>query len=432
MNGKGRKLFRSAVGILTSVMMMGAYTTTAMASGIGVIDAKDMLDIHAEANRASAVVGQVMDDGHVAILAKYNDWVQIQAGEIAGWVPAENLVETEISNEEAVAANEQVIAERTGATASEDEFFAEEEVQQDETAALQAEASEAVQNEIEEVQTAEEAARLEAEAQAKAAEEAARLEAEAQAKAAEKAARLEAEAQAKAAEEAARLEAEAQAKAAEKAARLEAEAQAKAAEEAARLEAEAQAKAAEKAARLEAEAQAKAAAEEAARAEAEAKAAAEAQAAEEAARLAAEAQAKAAAEEAARIAAEAQQAALAAQAAQTAAISAEELKLLANIIYCEAGSESYVGKVAVGNVIMNRVKSASQPNTITEVVYAKGQFSPVRNGSLQRALSSDKADAACYQAAIEALAGAQPVGGKLFFRRNNGRSGQVIGHHVFY
>ena len=368
MNGKGRKLFRSAVGILTSVMMMGAYTTTAMASGIGVIDAKDMLDIHAEANRASAVVGQVMDDGHVAILAKYNDWVQIQAGEIAGWVPAENLVETEISNEEAVAANEQVIAERTGATASEDEFFAEEEVQQDETAALQAEASEAVQNEIEEVQTAEEAARLAAEAQAKAAaEEAARIEAEAQAKAA--------------AEEAARLAAEAQAKAAEEAAQLEAETQAKAAEEAARLAAEAQAKAAE---------------------------------------------------EAARLAAEAQQAALAAQAAQTAAISAEELKLLANIIYCEAGSESYVGKVAVGNVIMNRVKSASQPNTITEVVYAKGQFSPVRNGSLQRALSSDKADAACYQAAIEALAGAQPVGGKLFFRRNNGRSGQVIGHHVFY
>ena len=291
MNGKGRKLFRSAVGILTSVMMMGAYTTTAMASGIGVIDAKDMLDIHAEANTASAVIGQVMEDGHVAILAKYNDWVQIQAGEIAGWVPAENLVETEISNEEAVAANEQVIAERTGATASEDEFFAEEEVQQDETAALQAEASEAAQNEIEEVQAAEEAARIEAEAQ---------------------------------------------------------------------------------------------------------------------------------------------QAALAAQAAQTAAISAEELKLLANIIYCEAGSESYVGKVAVGNVIMNRVKSASQPNTITEVVYAKGQFSPVRNGSLQRALSSDKADADCYQAAIEALAGAQPVGGKLFFRRNNGRSGQVIGHHVFY
>ena len=366
MNGKGRKLFRSAVGILTSVMMMGVYTTTAMASGIGVIDAKDMLDIHAEANTASAVIGQVMEDGHVAILAKYNDWVQIQAGEIAGWVPAENLVETEISNEEAVAANEQVIAERTGATASEDEFFAEEEVQQDETAALQAEAGEAAQNEIEEVQAAEEAARIEAEAQAKAAaEEAAQLEAEAQAKAA--------------AEEAAQLEAEAQAKAAEEAARLEAEAQAKAAEEAARLEAEAQA--------------------------------------------------KAAAEEAARLEAEAQQAALA---AQTAAISAEELKLLANIIYCEAGSESYVGKVAVGNVIMNRVKSASQPNTITEVVYAKGQFSPVRNGSLQRALSSDKADAACYQAAIEALAGAQPVGGKLFFRRNNGRSGQVIGHHVFY
>ncbi len=390
MNGKGRKLFRSAVGILTSVMMMGAYTTTAMASGIGVIDAKDMLDIHAEANTASAVVGQVMEDGHVAILAKYNGWVQIQAGEIAGWVPAENLVETEISNEAAVAANMQVIAERTGATASEDEFFAEEEVQQDEIAALQADASEAAQNEIEEVQAAEEAARAEAEAKA-AAEEAARAEAEAKAAA-----------EAQAAEEAARAEAEAKAAA---------EAQA-AAEEAARAEAEAKAAA-----------EAQAAAEEAARLAAEA----QAKAAEEAARIEAETQAKAA-----RIAAEAQQAALAAQAAQTAAISAEELKLLANIIYCEAGSESYVGKVAVGNVIMNRVKSVSQPNTITEVVYARGQFSPVRNGSLQRALSNDKADASCYQAAIEALAGAQPVGDKLFFRRNNGRSGQVIGHHVFY
>lgn len=355
MNGKGRKLFRSAVGILASVMMMGAYTTTAMASGIGVIDTADMLDIHAEANLKSAVLGQVMDDGHVAILARYNDWVQIQAGEIAGWVPAENLVETEISNEEAVAANEQVIAELTGETASEEEFFAEEEVQQDETEASrnETEEQEAAQNEIEEVQAEEEAAYIEAEEQAKAAEEAAREEAEAQAKAE--------------AEEAARVEAEAQEQAA--------------AEEAARVEAEAQA-------------------------------------------------AQAAAEEAARLEAEAQQAAQATQ--NTAVVSAEELKLLANIIYCEAGGEAYVGKVAVGNVIMNRVKSASQPNTITEVVYAKGQFSPVRNGSLQRALTNDKADATCYQAAMEALSGAQPVGNKLYFRRNNGRSGQVIGHHVFY
>ena len=370
MNGKGRKLFRCAVGILTSVMMMGAYTTTAMASGIGVIDAKDMLDIHAEANTASAVIGQVMEDGHVAILTKYNDWVQIQAGEIAGWVPAENLVETEISNEEAVAANEQVIAERTGATASEDEFFAEEEVQQDETAALQAEASEAAQNEIEEVQTAEEAAQLEAEAQAKAQPRKQR-----------------------GLKQRRRQRQQPRKQRGSKRRRRQRQPQKK--------------QHGSKRRRRQRQQPRKQ-------------------------RGLKQRRRQRAAEEAARLAAEAQQAALAAQAAQTAAVSAEELKLLANIIYCEAGSESYVGKVAVGNVIMNRVKSASQPNTITEVVYAKGQFSPVRNGSLQRALSSDKADAACYQAAIEALAGAQPVGGKLFFRRNNGRSGQVIGHHVFY
>lgn len=64
----------------------------------------------------------------------------------------------------------------------------------------------------------------------------------------------------------------------------------------------------------------------------------------------------------------------------------DELRLMSAIIFCEAGAESYNGKVAVGIVIMNRVNSDLFPNTISKVVYQKGQFSPVRSGALARAL----------------------------------------------
>ena len=160
------------------------------------------------------------------------------------------------------------------------------------------------------------------------------------------------------------------------------------------------------------------------------------EAAEEAAR-----QAEIARQEQAAREAQAMQQALEAEAAKeakkqavlaAAGVTEEDLYLLANIIYCEAGCEPYIGKVAVGSVVMNRVASDKQPDTIREVIYAKGQFSPVRNGSLQRALDRSSADESCYQAALEALSGAKPVGDKLYFRRVNGRSGQVIGHHVFY
>lgn len=136
----------------------------------------------------------------------------------------------------------------------------------------------------------------------------------------------------------------------------------------------------------------------------------------------------------------AQAAALQAAAAQAAedallvqkGVSRQDLELLAALIQCEAGGESYVGQVAVGNVVMNRVESEKHPDTISEVIYADGQFSPVRNGSLSRTLSSGNVSASCRQAALEAIAGAEPVGDKLYFRRVNGRSGQVIGNHVFY
>lgn len=63
------------------------------------------------------------------------------------------------------------------------------------------------------------------------------------------------------------------------------------------------------------------------------------------------------------------------------------LRLMASIINCEAGGESYQGKVAVGIVVMNRVKSKAFPNTIRKVIYERGQFSPVRNGMLRKKLA---------------------------------------------
>lgn len=151
-------------------------------------------------------------------------------------------------------------------------------------------------------------------------------------------------------------------------------------------------------------------------------------AAEEAARKAAE-QTQKAAEEAARKAAE--QAAQQAVIAQS-GVTPQDVELLAALIQCEAGGEPYVGQVAVGSVVMNRVEAAEHPSSIPDVIYAAGQFSPVRNGSLSRTLSTGDISQSCRQAAIEALAGSEPVGDKLYFRRVNGRHGQVIGNHVFY
>ena len=59
---------------------------------------------------------------------------------------------------------------------------------------------------------------------------------------------------------------------------------------------------------------------------------------------------------------------------------------MAAIIYCEAGAEPYQGKVAVGAVIMNRVRSSRFPNTISGVIYQKGQFGPAITGKLGRVL----------------------------------------------
>ena len=114
-------------------------------------------------------------------------------------------------------------------------------------------------------------------------------------------------------------------------------------------------------------------------------------------------------------------------------VQASELDMLAAIIYCEAGSESYEGQLAVGAVVMNRVRSGSFPNNIMGVIYQSGQFSPVASGRFIIALSQGSATASCRQAAQAAVGGSSNVGGCLYFRRNTGTiDGIVIGNHVFY
>lgn len=111
-------------------------------------------------------------------------------------------------------------------------------------------------------------------------------------------------------------------------------------------------------------------------------------------------------------------------------VSASDRELMAAIIYCEAGAEPYQGKVAVGAVIMNRVRSSRFPNTISGVIYQRGQFGPAITGKLGRVLASGKATAECYKAADAALAGENPIGNRLFF--GNGNTGYKIGSHYFH
>ena len=111
-----------------------------------------------------------------------------------------------------------------------------------------------------------------------------------------------------------------------------------------------------------------------------------------------------------------------------------ERYLLANLIYCEAGGESYAGQVAVGSVVMNRVLSSVYPNTITGVIYQSGQFSPVASGRLALALSENRATASCYQAADEVMSGTTNVGNCVYFRTpiEGITPKYTIGGHIFY
>lgn len=107
-----------------------------------------------------------------------------------------------------------------------------------------------------------------------------------------------------------------------------------------------------------------------------------------------------------------------------------DVAMLAALIECEAGGESYTGMVAVGAVVVNRVNSGSFPNSISGVIYQSGQFTPVAAGTFQSVLARG-ARSDCYAAAQAALAGESPVGGCLYFNSGYG-SGIQIGYQHFY
>ena len=360
MDTEGRKRFRLIAGALIAAMLLCGTSKTAVAGRIGLIDTKEPLDIFSSADDTSETLGKAVNGAHVNILMREDGWVQILAGTTVGWIPEENLKETELTVEEAARANREIIADLTGEENEEKGEFAEEEESTEE------ENTEETENITEE--SAEEASIAEGEI----AEEMSDM--------------------GEAGAEEVQLPEETLSEellAAQTAELL--------------LQQEAQRQAAELLLQQEAQRQA------------------------EELRLQQEAQRQA--EELLR---QQQEEALRQSVLETAGATEDDLYLLANIIYCEAGGESYEGKVAVGSVVMNRVQDAGYPNTIREVIYDAGQFSPVRNGSLKRALKKNRADESCYQAALDALNGSRPVGGCLYFRRANGRSGLILGHHVFY
>lgn len=114
------------------------------------------------------------------------------------------------------------------------------------------------------------------------------------------------------------------------------------------------------------------------------------------------------------------------------AASGDEVTLLAALIQAEAGNQPYEGQVAVGAVVMNRVRSGSYPNTIQGVISAPGQFGPAANGTVASIMASGP-KASCVQAAQAAINGETTIGTLTHFRgASSGIGGIVIGNHVFY
>lgn len=111
------------------------------------------------------------------------------------------------------------------------------------------------------------------------------------------------------------------------------------------------------------------------------------------------------------------------------------VRLLSQITEAEAKGESYIGKVAVAEVVLNRVNSTEFPDNVYDVVFQENQFEPVRNGSLHNEPSADS-----YKAAYEALDGSNYAQGALFFYNAKTATNRwqdslktvvVIGNHTF-
>lgn len=119
----------------------------------------------------------------------------------------------------------------------------------------------------------------------------------------------------------------------------------------------------------------------------------------------------------------------------------EDLKLLACTIEAEAGDQSFVGMVAVGNVILNRVNSERYQDSLKDVIYAPYQFAVVRNGSLARKFKTyNKTEVSkkCISAAKAAFDGENHVGNRLYFRMYSKSYAKtvknylIIGDHIFH
>lgn len=135
--------------------------------------------------------------------------------------------------------------------------------------------------------------------------------------------------------------------------------------------------------------------------------------------------------EKARLAAAAEKAKIVENRGAVAADVSDEL-LLAALIQCEAGNQPYEGQLAVGAVVMNRVRSGAYPASVNGVIYASGQFTPALNGKVDKIIANGNVKPSCIQAAQEAIAGSSNVGAAMHFRRAGKREGIVIGNHVFW
>ena len=90
--------------------------------------------------------------------------------------------------------------------------------------------------------------------------------------------------------------------------------------------------------------------------------------------------------------------------------SGNDLNLLARLVHGEARGEPYKGKVAVAAVVLNRVRSASFPNTIVGVIYQSGAFDAVSDGQINLTPDSES-----ISAARDALNGWDPTNGCLYY-----------------
>ena len=112
--------------------------------------------------------------------------------------------------------------------------------------------------------------------------------------------------------------------------------------------------------------------------------------------------------------------------------STDDVTLLAALIQCEAGGCSYDCQLAVGSVVVNRVKSGAFPNSVYKVIYQKGQFGPASSGKLAGRLRKGVSSTA-RRAAQAALSGTDNTNGAKYFKlASSGHKGVKYGPIVFY